>query len=150
MFTDATWTATDWGGGKHVAEKTPGTLVWIVIGGTWFVVQVFLRDDARPQWALAICFFHCVGLLGCWWPVFFRSRRFSLWIWRFIGLFLLLPWYFVHSVYTDRLKSPPPGPGEIIWAVGSTLICLALWVKAPSLPRVRAPDPEPFRPTISF
>lgn len=75
------------------------------------------------------CLLYCLAMCSMWWPVCFRVRPELLWLCRFASLGMLASWYFVHDDY-HSLK-PPPGCGDIVWAVGSTLIGLSVWLTSP-------------------
>jgi hypothetical protein len=64
---------------------------------------------------------------ACW-----RATRPWLWTWRVVSLALLIPWSFLIDPFTRHNPlHRTSGYGLIVWAVGSTLMALSVWVTSP-------------------
>lgn len=72
---------------------------------------------------------YCVSMLSAWMSLLqhrsCRSRG-LIYFCRFVSVGTLVSWYGVYDTYTK--SKPPPGCGDVIWAIGSTLIGLTPWL----------------------
>jgi hypothetical protein len=129
MFVPAHWAAIGWGTDNWRAEPTFTNQAWLLLGALMGIVKLF-GDSSKASvgqwWLMTLCVFYCLCLLGTWWPVLVRSPRWWINLWRCLSVALLLPWYFYNWDLGVRAGRPPPGPGNLIWASGSTLICLSV------------------------
>jgi len=81
----------------------------------------------------SLTFMYASSILILWIPAVFRLPSLLLWAARLVSLGMLLaPWHFVWFAYTH--EPPPPGPGFIVWAVGSAAIGLSPWLMPPKQP----------------
>ena len=131
MFVPVHWEPLGWGTGSWRACPTIGTQLLLLLGAIMGLATLFgdtSKDIAGPWWFMALCVFYCASLLSIWWPVLVRSPRWWVIFWRCLSVALLLPWYFYAWDPGARAGTPPPGPGNLIWASGSALIFLSVLI----------------------
>jgi len=133
MFLPAMWEGSALG---PKMATTRGYFALAILGAICFPKSALFPDADVPRNLLPICslcFAYFPPLIGSWWPIVFRSRISTIWIWRLLSLGLLAPWYAVYLAYIDTFGAPP-GCGSIVWAVGSLLIGLATWISPLKIP----------------
>ena len=134
MFVPAHWAAMGWGTDTWRAEPTVSNQLWLLLGALMGRAKLFDHPsnvNVGEWWLMTLCAFYCLSLLGIWWPVLVRSPRWWVIFWRCLSVALLLPWYYYAWDLGVRTGTPPPGPGNLIWASGSALIFVSVLV-APS------------------
>ena len=132
MFIPAGWVGSVYG---PVPARTWVFFVFTIVGAICLPKSLFFPDADITRAYLplfAMCFGYVAALFSLWWAVAFRSRR--QWLWRLLSIALLGPLGIATWGYVVASKPSPPGPGCLIWGLGSAFIGLAAWIAPPKIP----------------